>query len=88
MVPGIPIFSLSWGGTRRFLFRSKEKNDTDGDDGRRRREKIELWLESGDLLIMGGTCQETHKHELPNVRSTIDPATSNRINWTVRGIKK
>ncbi len=80
LIPGLPIFSLSWGGTRRFLFRSKQKKEQSIG-------KVELWLESGDLLIMGGTCQETHKHEEPKVRSTMDPATYKRINWTIRGIQ-
>lgn len=70
-----PIFSLSWGGTRRFLFRSKDPND---------KSITELYLENGDLLIMGGTSQETHKHEVPKVRITKDPISSDRINWTIR----
>ena len=114
-----PIFSLSWGGTRRlvlhdilyhttsltyihyslqdfcqqiqynpsiilvylklrFLFRSKEK----------RNEKVELYLENGDLLCMGGSCQQTHKHEIPKRRATMDPLTSNRINWTIRAVSE
>ena len=76
LVHGLPIFSLSWGGIRRFLFRRKGT------------EKTEIWLENGDLLVMGGSCQDTHKHEIPKVRSTMDPPTSNRINWTIRAIKK
>jgi Alkylated DNA repair protein len=71
-----PIFSLSWGGSRRFLLRSKTSP-----------EKVELWLDDGDLLIMGGTTQQTHKHEIPKHR-TKDPATSRRINWTFRAIKE
>jgi len=78
--PGFPIFSLSWGGTRRFLLRSRNKN---GDDAT----KVELWLKDGDLLVMGGLCQDTHKHEVPKLRATMDPPTSNRINWTIRAIK-
>jgi len=70
-----PIFSLSWGGTRRFLFRSKSEQPT---------KKIELLLDDGDLLVMGGTCQVTHRHEVPKLRVTMDPPTSRRINWTVR----
>jgi alkylated DNA repair dioxygenase AlkB len=68
-----PIFSLSWGGTRRFLFRNKAS-----------KHKTELWLEDGDLLVMGGSCQETHQHEVPKRRVTMDPPTSDRINWTIR----
>ena len=72
-----PIFSLSWGGTRRFLFRARKD-----------KEKTELWLKDGDLLVMGGTCQLTHKHEVPPRRKTKDPPTSNRINFTIRAFKK
>lgn len=68
-----PIFSLSWGGTRRFLFRE-----------RKTKKKTEIWIEDGDILVMGGTCQETHQHEVPKRRVTMDPPTSNRINWTIR----
>lgn len=68
-----PIFSLSWGGMRRFLFRERASI-----------KMTELWLENGDLLVMGGMCQTTHRHEVPKRRVTMDPATSNRINWTIR----
>ena len=78
-----PIFSLSWGGTRRFLFRSKSKGSSKQGES----ERVELWLEDGDLLVMGGLCQNTHKHEVPKLRSTMDPPTSNRINWTIRPLK-
>ncbi|GMI37212.1 hypothetical protein TrRE_jg6189 [Triparma retinervis] len=76
MDPEMPIFSLSWGGTRRFLLRPKEKPTGEG--------VREFFLESGSLLVMGGTCQKTHKHEVPKFRKTKDPPTSRRINWTVR----
>ena len=79
--PQFPIFSLSWGGTRRFLLRSKQDSSTTtGDDNK----LLELWLHDGDLLVMGGTCQLTHRHEVPKLRKTMDPPTSNRINWTIR----
>ena len=83
--PRAPIFSLSWGGTRRFLLRKKATangSDSQKDKGS---DKIE-WLEDGDLLVMCGTTQETHKHEVPKVR-VKDPLTSRRINWTVRAVK-
>ena len=99
-----PILSLSWGGTRRFLFRrkqppppSKQKEDHNKKGGnattkhgkRENNEEavVELWLEDGDLLVMGGTCQKTHKHEVPKWRPTKDPPTSNRINWTLRAFR-
>ena len=73
--PDMPIWSLSWGGTRRFLFRAKRSPSHN---------VTELYLEDGDLLVMGGTCQQTHHHEVPKVRPTKDPPTKRRINFTVR----
>ena len=75
--PEFPIFSLSWGGTRRFLLRSRAN----------KKEKTEVWLADGDLLVMGGTCQRTHQHEVPKFRKTMDPPTSDRINWTIRAFR-
>jgi alkylated DNA repair dioxygenase AlkB len=72
-----PIWSLSWGGTRRFLFRQRSDKKV----------KTEFYLHDGDLLIMGGTCQLTHYHEVPKRRITMDPPTSRRINWTVRAFQ-
>jgi alkylated DNA repair dioxygenase AlkB len=69
-----PIFSVSWGGSRRFLLRSKSSNEIK-----------EFWLDDGDLLVMGGTTQKTHKHEVPKHRQK-DASTSNRINWTIRAV--
>lgn len=72
-----PIFSLSWGGPRRCLFRTKEN----------RREVTEVLLQDGDLLLMGGTCQQTHEHEVPKVRFTVDPPAAERIDWTIRALR-
>jgi len=101
-----PIFSFSWGATRKFTIKPKanpaarapppplEANPTNptkasasggavgeqpigGGDlkGDQRRGhgsaapdigfRVSFDLRDGDLLIMGGRCQETHKHELP-----------------------
>lgn len=74
---GSPIFSLSWGGPRRFIFRAKPGAVA-------KQQILEFLLEDGDLLVMGGSCQATHKHEVPPVRKTKDLNVSNRINWTIR----
>uniref|UniRef100_A0A7S2XT66 Fe2OG dioxygenase domain-containing protein n=1 Tax=Attheya septentrionalis TaxID=420275 RepID=A0A7S2XT66_9STRA len=74
-----PIFSLSWGGARRFVL--KARADTPSICIYQKRE---YYVQDGDLLVMGGTCQKTHKHEVPKLRVTMDPPTSNRINWTIR----
>jgi 2OG-Fe(II) oxygenase superfamily len=71
--PGIPIWSVSWGGPRRFLLRPRDPEIKIHD----------ILIRSGDLIVMGGTCQQTHRHEVPKVRRK-DPLCSNRINWTIR----
>jgi alkylated DNA repair dioxygenase AlkB len=89
----VPIFSLSWGGPRRFLFRAKaaylpSSVDTASKSSlpasKATAAKVELILRDGDLLVMGGTCQKTHKHEVPKLRKTMDLPTGRRINWTIR----
>ena len=81
-VPGLAIYSLSWGGERRFLFRARDDSPSEP------LEKVhELRLRDGDLLVMGGAIQATHKHEVPKLRKTMDPPTSPRINWTIRAFK-
>mmetsp|Transcript_54397 Transcript_54397/g.69923 ORF Transcript_54397/g.69923 Transcript_54397/m.69923 type:complete len:264 (+) Transcript_54397:18-809(+) len=80
---GVPIFSLTWGGTRRFTFHPRsEKSDLSIS------KTNEFWLHDGDLVIMGGTTQQTHKHEIPKFRITKDEKTSKRINWTIRAFLK
>lgn len=56
LVKGVPIFILSWGETR--LFRQAPKSLSGG-------KKLDIEVCDGDLLIMGGTCQQTHKHSVP-----------------------
>jgi alkylated DNA repair dioxygenase AlkB len=77
LLPRWPIFSLSWGGTRRFVLRPKSQTT----------QKTEFWLKDGDLLVMGGRTQETHYHEVPKRRMTMDPTTGRRINWTIRAFR-
>lgn len=55
LVKGLPIYSFSFGQTRRFRLTPRNKGV-----GR----TILLDLRHGDLVIMGGACQQTHKHEL------------------------
>lgn len=74
-----PIFSLSWGGPRRFVLRSKQ-----GEGAHQCVEKVEFMLADGDLVVMGGSCQVTHRHEVPLPRKTKDPKPTNRINFTIR----
>ena len=43
-------------------------------------------LRNGDLVVMGGTCQRTHKHEVMQVlkRSPLEEQSGRRINLTFR----
>mmetsp|Transcript_54023 Transcript_54023/g.161715 ORF Transcript_54023/g.161715 Transcript_54023/m.161715 type:complete len:197 (-) Transcript_54023:107-697(-) len=76
---GFPIFSLSWGGPRRFVLKARSDPLSPCFS-----KVTDIMLNDGDLLVMGGTCQRTHKHEVPKIRKTKDPPTSPRINWTIR----
>ena len=64
------IASLSLGAVRRFVLRRRDE----------RREKRELKLEHGSLLIMAGDTQANWQHALPKARNVDQP----RINLTVR----
>ena len=49
----------------------------------------DLLIRDGDLLVMGGTLQQTHKHEVPSWRKTKDHfVPKRRINWTVRSFQE
>lgn len=65
------IASLSFGATRKFLF--KHKNT---------REKVELVLDHGSLLLMKGSTQTHWLHRLPPTKLVKGP----RINLTFRSI--
>lgn len=74
-----PIFSLSWGGPRRFVVKPKPYLNRPNDA------TLELLLRDGDLVIMGGSLQQTHKHEVPKWKKTMDMhVPTRRVNWTVR----
>lgn len=65
------IASLSFGATRLLRFRHT-----------RRKAKLEIELEHGDLLIMAGSLQHHWRHELPKTRQPV----AARINLTFRRI--
>jgi alkylated DNA repair dioxygenase AlkB len=67
------IGSLSFGAERKFAFKHKES-----------KEKIELYLEHGSLLIMKGKTQTHWLHRLPPTKKINTP----RINLTFRSIVK
>lgn len=92
ILPGSPILALSLGASRRFVFtpRAKPKGSTSVSPpsdanghvklnqpaGR----KAELLLSDGDLVVMGGTTQRTHKHALPKMKA----CQGKRISITLR----
>ncbi|HLR00702.1 MAG TPA: alpha-ketoglutarate-dependent dioxygenase AlkB [Sphingobacterium sp.] len=68
---GAAIGSLSFGAERKFVFKHKKS-----------KEKVELYLEHGSLLIMKGTTQKYWLHRLPPSKKITSP----RINLTFRTI--
>lgn len=65
------IASISFGGTRRFVMKHKEKKNLP---------KIELPLNSGSLLVMRGETQHYWLHQVPKTKQNVAP----RINLTFR----
>jgi len=71
MCPQSPIASLSLGVSRKMQFKSKDSTN---------RERLEVLLEHGDLLVMYPPTQEVLKHCIPVMRKVTAP----RINLTFR----
>lgn len=67
------VATLSLGARRRFLVRAHERRS-----GQR---ALELWLEHGSLLVMGGRCQRHYRHAVPRDAS---PGVGQRISLTFR----
>ena len=67
------IASLSLGASRKFELRSRVQPKLD---------KIEILLNSGDLLIMGEGTQKNWQHQIPKMRKVKET----RINLTFRNI--
>lgn len=65
------IASLTLGATRKFCFKHKKS-----------KEKVEIYLRHGDLLVMTGTTQTYWLHALPPTKKTHNA----RINMTFRTI--
>jgi len=72
LAPGAVISSLSFGETRRFVFRRRDNHQI----------KVELNLGDGDFLIMGGETQKFWQHYVPKSAKSTQP----RINLTFRVI--
>lgn len=67
------IASLTFGAERKFLFKHKTT-----------KEKVEIVLENGSLLVMKGTTQENWLHRLPPTTKVKTP----RVNLTFRTIEE
>ena len=65
------IASVSFGAERKFAFKHKDS-----------KEKVEVWLENGSLLVMKGTTQSHWLHRLPPTKKIHSP----RVNLTFRTI--
>ncbi|REA59674.1 alpha-ketoglutarate-dependent dioxygenase AlkB [Dyadobacter luteus] len=65
------IGSLSFGAERKFAFRHKQT-----------KEKVDMYLEHGSLLVMKGTTQTHWLHRLPPAKKVSEP----RVNLTFRTI--
>ncbi len=67
------IASVSFGAQRKFCFKHKES-----------KEKIDIQLEHGSLLVMSGTTQQHWLHRLPPTKKVNSP----RVNLTFRTMIK
>ncbi|KIC63483.1 alpha-ketoglutarate-dependent dioxygenase AlkB family protein [Chryseobacterium taiwanense] len=67
------IASLTFGAERKFLFKHKAT-----------KEKVEIFLENGSLLVMKGTTQDHWMHRLPPTTKVKTP----RVNLTFRTIEE
>jgi hypothetical protein len=72
-----PIISWSFGFPRRFCIRTKDNGHT---------MLFDDWLESGDLLILEGDCQELIEYCVPKLTETENDQTFH-INITGRTVK-
>jgi len=62
---------MSFGGTRKFKLKAKDKSD-----------KLDILLTDGSLLIMGAGTQRNYLHSIPKSKTYTEP----RINITFRKI--
>ena len=86
LVAGKPVISLSWcsaGHYRRFRFTVK-KGVADGLRPDWGEGAGVIKLHDGDLVIMGGLCQKTHKHEIMKPTRALGESAGQRINVTLR----
>ena len=78
LVRDAPVASVSWGAARRFTLKPRKKMPAADAVA------LELYLGDGDLLVMGGSCQQTHVHGVPKRRKKDEGEPGRRISWTFR----
>lgn len=78
LIPNSPIFSLSLGATRTFRLRKKVPKKTAGPIER------DFILGDNTYVVMGGTLQKTHKHEITKITGQSAKNIGPRINITFR----
>ena len=87
LVPRQPILSLSWstpGHYRRFRLTPKPRvTDALLPDWGAKMPGV-LHLNNGDLVVMGGHCQETHMHEVMKPTKNARECKGWRVNMTFR----
>ena len=71
LLPNGAIASLTLGTARKFSFKHKKN-----------KQKVDIFLENGSLLVMKGTIQRNWLHKLPTTKKVFTP----RINLTFRTI--
>ena len=81
LVRDAPVASVTWGAARRFTLKPRKKMPAADAVA------LELYLGDGDLLVMGGACQQTHVHGVPKRRKKDEGAPGRRISWTFRQFK-
>ena len=68
LVPSAPVASVSWGAARRFTLKPRKKMPASLEADAADAVALEPYLGDGDLLVMGGACQQTHVHGVPKRR--------------------
>lgn len=78
LIPNTPIYSISLGAKRKFKLKIKDKFVIT--ESEIKIDEYEIEPEDCSLLIMGGSCQKTHKHSISKTSKQVDL----RINITFR----
>ena len=91
LVPRAPVVSLSWatrGHYRRFRFTARKGvADAATPDAWGMGAGV-MKLYNGCLVVMGGECQKTHKHELMKPTKALGESEGRRINLTLRAFRQ